>query len=303
MKLEYYVYYPVPVRPNLWGKLLRRTSSASDVRAKLPPKIVCVLLPQPNEFATTCLYVETNNCEAVRTLDQQWVARGVLGKSHEIEVTYAHLADFEYYFIGVPNVVWGKDVFYSVKKPDCKHETCPSGSGILGPVRVAPSVGEYDIARISGPWDQKVRLILNRQVRQAFEEHDVRGLDYTTLESELATGHGYKEDSVGDYTMAVVTSSYEQEAGNIVLRDYCHEHNVAIDSTPVNVKFPCRSDMHDDFYSMESVAVGAHRYTFRSPSLFASRKVLTILRDLQTKRLVSMTLFVKNGYKPVAFSQ
>lgn len=298
--LEYYVYHPVTKKRRISiGQKIKYTSVA-DIKKQLSESMVAKLLPPPNKYCVTSLYVEVDKVDVVKKLDETWLKRGQLSKAREIEVTKDEIDGYDYFFVDLKNIDWGNHVLYDFDKPLCSHETCPWGAKITSEIKVKDkSVRRYDFVKISEIWGTGVTFLISNRIKKLFDENDITGLSYGTC--ELVSPNESRVES--KYFIAKIITSYKREASDIKLRDYCKQHSIIIDATPINARYPIGSMSNDDFQMLDKIAVDNKEYTFRSPWFFISRKALRILLDNGVKDLKPMTLFTKNGFRVAPFDR
>jgi len=303
--LEYYAYYPITkkrILPIVGGK---KYISAADIKQQLSESMVDKLLPQPNKYCVSCLYVETNKTDVVKMLDDKWLKKGKLGKNREIEVTKDEIEKYDYYFIDLKNLELKTHVLYEFDRPKCSHETCTWGSRITSDIKIKEKIiGKYDFAKISEVWGMGVTFLISNRIKELFDENGITGLDYEICEIEPSTKshqENISDDANSKYFVARVITSYKKMASDIKLRDHCKQHSITIDATPINVKYPVESMSQDDFQMLNKINVGKKEYTFTSPWFFISRRVLQMLLNINAKGIKSMTLFTKGGFTPVPF--
>jgi hypothetical protein len=300
--LEYYSYYPITKKRRFSIGNKAKYASLFDIKSQLPESIVDQLLPTPNKFCGPTLDIETNKTDVVHAIDETWVKEGKLGRNREIEVTKDEIDSYDYFFTDLKNIDWGNHIVYDFDKPGCSHETCPAGAHITSEIKVKDKmVRKYDFVKISEVWGMGVKFLISSRIKKLFDDNGVTGLDYEACGIISSNPTEIEKSGEATYSVAKITTSYTRVATDIKLRDYCKKHCIIIDATPINLRYPVDPMSRDDFQMQDKIVVGKKEYTFRSPWFFISRKVLRILLDSKVRDLKPMTLFTKNGCKPVPF--
>jgi hypothetical protein len=296
--LEYYSYHAFTEKKKLLSLNSERLLPVADILRLLPEDIIKELLPKPNRLCAIGLDIETSKTEIIKRLDRILSDKFRFSKARHIEVTKNEIDNYDYYFVDLKNIDWNKDIFYDFEKPSCSHETCPWGTKITSGITIADKiVDKYDFVKISGVWDQNVKFLISNRIKKLFNENCLTGLDYETCETQSSTK---SESENNKYFIAKVTTSYKKTASDIILRDYCKQHSIIVDATPININYPYTKSQ-DDFQVIDRIVIGKNEYTLRSPWFFISRRTLKILLDNKVKDLRSMTLFTKNGFRAVPF--
>jgi hypothetical protein len=300
--MEYFSYYPVLKKSKFYPTGNRKYLSIADIRKKLPDEISRQLVQDTPIRSSNCICVETSRNDAVRYLDRVMkIKNNDFAKRRWIEIAENQVENYDYFFLGLRDLDWGKHVEYDVTRPSCAHETCPIGSRRTSPVSVNPRTNlGLSLARISGIWEMSVSFLISRGLKDVFDSNGVTGLAY---EPSLINSEGDRKSRPtsleSHFFYAKISNGLAQQAGEIYLHDWCKVHGVIVRFDIVDVCTPRSAILDYDFQMITKVSVKGHEYHYRLPHWIVSRKVLKILLEENVRDLRVITPFLKKPFMPV----
>ena len=307
MKIEYYAYYPVAKsRKKFYPDGDNPRIGITDIRAALPNVIASELMEEDVWQWPNSICVETYKEDVVVYLDEVMELRkNKFSRRRNIEITEDEIDNFDYFFIDVRTLDWGKQIDYEFQPPTCEYEPCPWGSKITSPTRIrSDRIRGLNIARIIDFWKIGTRFIITKKLKDTFEENEITGLKYEPCFIEL------KKDKKGEpiifhdrLYVAEIQPCITQQASKIYPHEYCKKHRIIIAYDVCNLITPEEAILPYDFQMIDSLLVKRKKYFYRTPWWFVSRKVLKILLEHAKQDMRPRGAYLKNLFVPVPFEK
>lgn len=308
MKIEYYFISNSRTKNTWFAPKVKSVTPVSKIREELPTSILNQLSNPPLTQNNISLCIETKNTEAIEYIERLLHKRGFdYDKNRYIEVTKDEVDDYDFFFIGLRRLEWGKQFDYDFTRPTCKnYEACPMGSKITSPVYLrARDASTFSIGKCEDIWNMKVRFIVSQKLKMVFESKNIAGLKYEQcFIGRRDEREGLVEESrESKYCLAEIISTVSEKADDIYLdkRDYCKKHSIIFRYDGLtNRRLPHNAISQNDFQMINRVKVKGKEYYYRIPIFFVSRKVLKILLAQAPSDIrYPMCIYFKEGLTPV----
>ena len=292
MKLEWFGYQPLAP-----GK------STMTVRPTLPEHIQKELIDDPPLFQGL-ICVDKSKADVIRELDQIFH----IGKKRDfhkyanLEADQTEIDDYSHFFIGPTRLESGKDVFFEWTGPVCRSPACAWGAGIRPPVKMnAARTKKLALGVILPSPGMEVDLVVSSEIRDLFAAEEVSGLDYEPC--GLVSEGERVETTGGGYFQARITHTASQGGSYIRPGDYCRKHMTVTAPLVFDRRLLLDSMPDTDFLTINRVAVGRREYYYNVPSWIVSRKVLRLLLDHRVPGLRTITVRLKQEFRPVLYCE
>lgn len=306
MEIEYYFYSDAIRRKTKWyPRGDRKYTSILDIKQQLPDYMIKEFIHPPKLKSHLCIHIETKKKEIINYFEENLKGKKVdYIKTRYIEATTDEIDNYDYYYIDLNNLEWGKHVDYEFTRPTCKtFEACPWGSNITSPTRIKSKyTRNLDLGKIIDIWHQGQRFVISQKLKSIFESEGVTGLKYEPCLVEY-TGDRYEEKKSRFYVAEIIPTVAE-EADDIYLHKnyFCKKHSIILRYDGlINKRRRRKAISQDDFQIINRINVKERLFFYRLGLFFISRKVLKILFSNKISDLRERGIYFKNGLVPVPF--
>jgi len=287
MRIETVDYYP--------GKTHIRES---DMEKRLPAHMRKELVQDARLVSAIC--VETSKTDVVEYLDKAFQIGKSLDyvKETHLEIDESEIPDFAYFRVDPRGLELGRDVFAELQRPTCKTEVCPHGAQMLSPVKISVKKSHrVGIAIVGRLWQRTIELVISPSVKRLFDSEGITGLEYEPCELEY--DKGAPEHTETPPYLARIIPRAEEDADEIVLKEWCKKHSIIVDYIPFGRHIREGALSPHDFQMIDRVNVHGKTYHYVQPRWVVSRKVLELLIKHKIRALREIGFFLGKKFLPL----
>lgn len=304
MKIEYYAYYPIVKTNKFYPYGDRQYPSISDIRKQLPSHIAKELMEGNISQNANNIRVEAKKTDIVAYLDKVMkLKKNNFSKIRDIEITEEEIGNYDYFFIDLRSLDWGKQIYYEFTRPTCELESCPYDAQITSPTRIrSKSIRSLNFGRVWDIWKVGVRFIISEKLKNIFDSEQLTGLKYEPCLIEHQKGKKGETQVFEDrFFVAEIAHGIPQHASHIFLHEYCKKHSIIISFDRCNPFISRDAVLPYDFQMINRLVVKGQEYFYNIPTFFVSRKVLEILLKNCKDNLRQRGFLLKKSFVPVNF--
>jgi hypothetical protein len=300
MAKEYYMFFNVPAKRKWLSRKSDSPISVASIIDALSDAVLREILDPPYVVNKISLYVDALNKDAIKTIGNVLSEKKIrYEKTRHIEAEQDEIENYDYYYVDVKCMEWGKHIFYEVTPPQCDYEPCAWGAKIISPVNAHMEyLHGVNIRKCVDIWGMGIRFIISKTLKELFESEDVTGLRYESCEVDR---NGSDSVSQSSFYVAEVIPAVKQEGTQIELRTFCKKHRVVISGNIFGIVTRRMSIGNYDFQMIDGVRIKKKDYFYRLPLFFVSKKVMKILKVNCSSDLPPQGIFYKSALIPVPF--
>jgi hypothetical protein len=287
VRFEFVQYWPT-----------KKYVSPADARKNLPPHLREALLQDPKFHYG--IYVDASERRVIEELDRTLE----IGESKDFvkqlyaEVDEKEISNYTHFFIAPKVLEQARDVFFDMKRPDCKTDFCPWGARIVPPVKISPTVVKrLGIGEIHRNWELDLELVVSPQVKSLFDSHEITGLAYEPC--EMSSGAEHRSPRVAPAYVARIEHGAYQRGSDMKVQLQCKEHSVVHTPHVFDRETPREALGPYDFQLINKLRIENREYYYYSPDWVVSRRALQLLLDNRVPGLETATWILNEKFCPL----